>query len=424
MKLKKMLALLLLLLIASTGLIFAQGAAETTTQKGPTVVTFWSLFTGGDGEFFDAMIDEFNATHTDIQMKTDTVKFDSYYTKLTAALAAGTAPDLVVVHEANIRNYVPDQLLALDPYLEENNFPVDDFVSAPLEACKFDGQYYAIPLDVHPIIMYANTALLKQAGINDLPTNYEELIADAKAVQDKTGAMGIACDNTTAVYKAYTLTRLFFSMMYEQDGQMLSDDNMSAAFNNEYGVKALVALQDMVNKYEVTPQGLDYDSSVNAFKLGQAAFHFNGVWATGTFEKADNLDFVAVALPGLIGKPAAWGGSHTLAIPATEAKDPDHVKDILTCIDWITAHGEMWSLAGHIPTRTSVQESDAFKALPYRAGYASAAASTVAPPATDAWSEIYTTLSDKLEYAVAHNSNPQMALDDMEKTVNKIIMTY
>lgn len=423
MKLKKMLALLLLL-IASTGLIFAQGAAETTTQKGPTVVTFWSLFTGGDGEFFDAMINEFNATHTDIQMKTDTVKFDSYYTKLTAALAAGTAPDLVVVHEANIRNYVPDQLLALDPYLEENNFPVDDFVSAPLEACKFDGQYYAIPLDVHPIIMYANTALLKQAGINDLPTNYEELIADAKAVQDKTGAMGIACDNTTAVYKAYTLTRLFFSMMYEQDGQMLSDDNMSAAFNNEYGVKALVALQDMVNKYEVTPQGLDYDSSVNAFKLGQAAFHFNGVWATGTFEKADNLDFVAVALPGLIGKPAAWGGSHTLAIPATEAKDPDHVKDILTCIDWITAHGEMWSLAGHIPTRTSVQESDAFKALPYRAGYASAAASTVAPPATDAWSEIYTTLSDKLEYAVAHNSNPQMALDDMEKTVNKIIMTY
>lgn len=423
MKLKKMLALLLLL-IASTGLIFAQGAAETTTQKGPTVVTFWSLFTGGDGEFFDAMIDEFNATHTDIQMKTDTVKFDSYYTKLTAALAAGTAPDLVVVHEANIRNYVPDQLLALDPYLEENNFPVDDFVSAPLEACKFDGQYYAIPLDVHPIIMYANTALLKQAGINDLPTNYEELIADAKAVQDKTGAMGIACDNTTAVYKAYTLTRLFFSMMYEQDGQMLSDDNMSAAFNNEYGVKALVALQDMVNKYEVTPQGLDYDSSVNAFKLGQAAFHFNGVWATGTFEKADNLDFVAVALPGLIGKPAAWGGSHTLAIPATEAKDPDHVKDILTCIDWITAHGEMWSLAGHIPTRTSVQESDAFKALPYRAGYASAAASTVAPPATDAWSEIYTTLSDKLEYAVAHNSNPQIALDDMEKTVNKIIMTY
>lgn len=423
MKLKKMLALLLLL-IASTGLIFAQGAAETTTQKGPTVVTFWSLFTGGDGEFFDAMIEEFNATHTDIQMKTDTVKFDSYYTKLTAALAAGTAPDLVVVHEANIRNYVPDQLLALDPYLEENNFPVDDFVSAPLEACKFDGQYYAIPLDVHPIIMYANTALLKQAGINDLPTNYEELIADAKAVQDKTGAMGIACDNTTAVYKAYTLTRLFFSMMYEQDGQMLSDDNMSAAFNNEYGVKALVALQDMVNKYEVTPQGLDYDSSVNAFKLGQAAFHFNGVWATGTFEKADNLDFVAVALPGLIGKPAAWGGSHTLAIPATEAKDPDHVKDILTCIDWITAHGEMWSLAGHIPTRTSVQESDAFKALPYRAGYASAAASTVAPPATDAWSEIYTTLSDKLEYAVAHNSNPQIALDDMEKTVNKIIMTY
>lgn len=425
MKLKKMF-LLLLLSIASTGLLFAQGVNEQSIKKseGPITVSFWSLFTGGDGEFFDAIIDEFNATHTDIQMKTDTVKFDSYYTKLTAALAAGNAPDLVVVHEANLRNYVPNQLLALDDYIKMDNFPINDFVKAPLDSCKFNGKYYAVPLDVHPIIMYANTKLMEEAGITKIPTNYEEVIRDAQLIQQKTGAMGIACDNTTAVYKAYTLTRLFFSMMYQQNGQMLTDDNSAAAFNNEKGVKALKALQDMVNKSYVTPKGLDYDSSVNAFKLGDAGFHFNGVWATGTFEKVDNLDFVAVALPGLLGKPAAWGGSHTLAIPATKAEDPEHVKAILECINWITAHGEMWALAGHIPTRISVQESEAFKALPYRAGYAGAAASTVAPPGTDAWSEIYTTLSDKLEFAVANNSNPKSTLDDMEKTVNKIIKTY
>lgn len=401
----------------------AQAQPETAAAKGPRVVTFWSLFTGGDGEFFDAIIDKFNATHTDIQMKTDTVKFDNYYTKLTAALAAGTAPDMVVIHQANLRNYVPNgQLLALDGYLSSMNAPLDDFVAAPLNACKTDGKLYALPLDVHPLIMYANTDLMKKAGITELPKTMDELLSDAKAIE-ATGNMGIACDNTTAVYKAYTLTRLFFSMIYQQGGTFLTADNSKANFNNEYGIKALTALQDMVNE-GVTPKGLDYDTSVNTFKLGEAGFHFNGVWATGTFESAQDLHFTAVPLPGLLGKPAAWTGSHTLAIPADKASDPQLVKDTLDCMLWITAHGEMWAKAGHIPTRTSVQESEAFKAMPYRSGYAAAAASTVAPPDTAAWNEIYGTISDLLEYAVANNTDPKTALASMEKKINEIIATY
>lgn len=425
MKFKKLL-LTTLLVAFSASFVFASGAKEDVAKvKGPTEVTFWSLFTGGDGEYFDAIIDEFNNTHSDIKMKPDTVKFDNYYTKLTAALAAGNAPDLVVVHQANLRNYIPNgQLLALDEYLEKMNAPIEDFIAAPYDACVFDGKTYALPLDVHPLIMYVNTGLLKEAGVNDIPSNLDELIAAAQAVQTKTGNMGIACDNTTAVYKAYTLTRLFFSMMYQQGGEMLTADNSAAAFNNEMGVVALKALQDMVHKYDVTPTGLDYDTSVNSFKLGEAAFHFNGVWATGGFEATEGLEFAALPLPGLVGKPAAWGGSHTLAIPATAAKDPEHVEAILEAMLWITANGEMWAKAGHIPTRQSVQDSDAFKALPYRKGYADAAASTVASPDTAAWEEIYATMSDLLEFAVAKNSEPVKALAEMEKRVNDVISTY
>lgn len=423
MKIKKTLIALLMVMCCAS-FIFAAGTKEMS-DNGPIEVSFWSLFTGGDGEYFDAMIDEFNRTHTDIQMTTDTVKFDNYYTKLTAALAAGNAPDMIVLHQARIRNYGPtNQLLVLDDYLEGIDAPMEDFVASPLESCKLDGKLYALPLDVHPIIMYVNVGLLKEAGINDIPTNYEEIIAAAKAVKAKTGKMGIACDNTTAVYKAYTLTRLFFSMMKQQDGSLLSDDYTKATFNNEKGVVALKALIDMVNKYGVTPKGLDYDTSVNSFKLGEAAFHFNGVWATGTMESAEDLDFVAVPLPGLVGKPAAWGGSHTLAIPASKAVDEEHVDAILECMLWITAHGEMWAKAGHIPIRESVHESAEFKALPYRADYAGAASSFVAPPATPAWSEVYSNMSDLLEYAVANNSNPYTALNEMEKRVNEILATY
>lgn len=424
MKKGKML-IVALIMLASMASLIASPQAEAPAASSPRVVTFWSLFTGRDGEFFDAIIEAFNASHTDIQLKNDMVKFDDYYTKLTAALAAGNAPDLVVCHQGNMLPYVEaGQLLALDDYLKEINAPLNDFVAAPLEACRFDGKLYSLPLDVHPIIMYVNMDVLKAAGITELPKTMEDMIADAVQVQEKTGKMGLDIDNTTATYKAYTLTRLFFSFMYQQGGTFLNADNTKAAFNNAYGERALKDLQDMVQKYKTTPAGLDYDTAMNVFKLGDAAFYFNGVWATGTLENIEGLNFQALPLPALYGKAAAWGGSHTLAIPAHKNQDPEQTKAALQAILWITEHGYMWAKAGHVPTRISVQNSAEFAALPYRKGYADSAASVVASPTIVAWEEIYGTMSDMLEYAVVQNQDVKTALAQMEAKVNSIIASY
>src|SRR5690554_3697995 len=404
--------------------LWAAGSQERE-KEGPVEVTFWSLFTGGDGEFFDAMIDEFNRTHTDIVAKTDTVKFDNYYTKLTTALSAKNAPDVVVVHQSNLLGYVPRGVfMPLDDLLARNNAPLDDFVEAPLDAVKYDDKTYALPLDVHALIMYYNEDLLAEAGIIEVPQTYAELIAAGKAVQEKTGKMGLAVDNTTATYKAYTLTRLFMSMLEQQGTSFLNADNTKANFNNAAGEAALKALIDMVNLHKVTPSGLDYDGAVNAFRLGNAAIHFNGVWATGTFEKQSGLNFRAVGLPPMLGEPAAWSGSHTLAIPVQRTENPEKLDAAIKFMLWMTENGDMWAKAGHIPTRESVYEKESFNSLPHRKDYADAASYAFAPPATPAWEEVYSTTSDLLEAAVATNQNVKEALRAMETRINNIIASY
>ncbi|MGE4465315.1 ABC transporter substrate-binding protein [Sphaerochaeta sp.] len=418
---KNKILLIALVALLATGMLFAQGAKEE--KEGPLEITFWSLFTGGDGEFFDAMVDEFNASQDEIVMKNDMVKFDNYYTKLTTALSAKTAPDVVVVHQGNLLNYVPSgSLLALDSYIDEAT--LNDFQRAPLDACRFDGKLYSLPFDVHPIVMYYNTDLLTEAGITEVPKSAQDFIDASLAVKQATGKWGMAIDNTTGVYKAYTLSRLFISMLAQQGGSLLTDDASAPAFNNAYGEKALVWLQDLVHKYAVNPSELDYDAAMNIFKLGDAAFYFNGVWATGTLEKQDGLNFAAAPLPPIMGKEAAWAGSHTLAIPVQKNQDPARVEAAITFIKWMTSHGEMWAKAGHIPTRKSVAEKAEMQALPYRADYAAAAAFALPTPRTPAWEEIYGTLSDKLEYAVTKNQNPKVALADMEQTVKDIIASY
>ena len=411
-------------LVVAGAMLFASAAPEKSAGKeGPIELKFWSLFTGGDGEFFNAMIDEFNASQDKIHMTNDMVRFDDYYTRLTTALAAGTAPDVIVLHQARLINYVPSGvLLPLDGYVSEDM--LSDFQAAPLEACRMNGKLYAIPFDVHPIVMYSNKALLEAAGITEIPETAEDFLAAAKAVKEATGEWGSLIDNTTGTYKAYTLTRLFVSLVNQQGGSMLTDDLSAAAFNNEYGYNALVGLQMLVNEAGVNPNELDYDAAMNMFKLGEGAFYFNGVWATGTLEQTEGLDFVASPLPPFMGKSAAWTDSHTFAIPVQKNQDPVKVEAAIEFIDWMTGNAHLWAKAGNIPTRTSVLEGEEFNALPYRADYAAAVSSVIANPPTAAWGEIYETLSDLLESAVTHNEDPQTALDGMEATVNEIISHY
>lgn len=420
---KKLVSILLVLVLLST-LLFAQGGKEAAAAKqGPIELKFWSLFTGGDGEFFDAMIKAFNESQSEIIMVNDMVKFDSYYTKLTTALAAQNAPDVIVVHQGNLLNYVPNgSLLALDEYIPSQM--LNDFQSAPLEACRFNGKLYSIPLDVHPLVMYYNKDILAAAGITKVPTTAEEFIEASQIIKQKTGKWGMAIDNTTGTYKAYTLTRLFMSLMAQQGGSLLSTDYTKANFNNAYGEKALTWLIDLVNKYGVNPNELDYDAAMNVFKMGDAAFYFNGVWATGTLEQVEGLNFQAAPLPAFMGDSAAWAGSHTLAIPVQKNQDPEKIKAVVTFLDWMTSHAEMWAKAGHIPTRKSVAAKAEMKALPYRSDYAAAAAFALETPRTPAWEEIYGTMSDLLEKAVTKNGDVKKALYEMETTVNNIIKTY
>lgn len=417
-------SLLLLVLLLSASLLFASGSSESSASSGGKIeLKFWSLFTGGDGEFFDAMIDAFNASQDEVVMTNDMVKFDDYYTKLTTALAAKTAPDVVVVHQGNMLNYVENgTLLPLDEYVSSDILA--DFQAAPLNACRFDGKLYSLPLDVHPIVFYYNTDILEEAGIDKVPETAQEFIDAALKIKANTDYIPLAIDNTTGTYKAYTLTRLFFSFMAQQGGSFLNEDNTAANFNNAMGERALIWLQELVNKYDVNPSELDYDAAMNLFKLGEVAFYFNGVWATGTLEAVDGLNFKAVPLPAIMGEPAAWAGSHTFAIPVQTKQDPAKIEAAIKFMDWMTGHGELWAKAGNVPTRNSVFEKQEFKDLPYRADYANAASSALGTPRTPAWEEIYGTSSDLLEKFVGENTDPKTALAQMEATVNQIIASY
>src|SRR3954454_22446777 len=66
---------------------------------GPKVsLNLWNGFTGGDGDIFKKLVDQFNGEHTNIAITVATYKWEDYYAKLPGAVSSGNGPDIAVMH--------------------------------------------------------------------------------------------------------------------------------------------------------------------------------------------------------------------------------------------------------------------------------------------------------------------------------------
>lgn len=94
---KKLLFLILIVLLAvfSTNVV-----AEVVT------VDYWNLFGGGDAEFMDQIVEEFNAAHENIEVDVTRLEWEEYYTKLKTATASGNGPDIAISHVTRVKNWL------------------------------------------------------------------------------------------------------------------------------------------------------------------------------------------------------------------------------------------------------------------------------------------------------------------------------
>src|SRR3954454_20690711 len=146
-------------LIASTGPPFGRGART---------VSFWHLFSGGDGERLHQTLDACAQAGSEVKDEPVTLTWGPpYYTKLQLAAVGGRPPDVAVAHATRLGSLAPAGLvMELTPdLLEKHGITPDKFEPAVWKRGQFKGKQYAIPLDTHPFVLYYNTDLAKKADL-------------------------------------------------------------------------------------------------------------------------------------------------------------------------------------------------------------------------------------------------------------------
>ncbi|MGF0539403.1 extracellular solute-binding protein [Agrobacterium sp. ES01] len=373
-------------LVVATGLMTSAAHAQET-------VVWWDFLAGGDGVRMKQMIADFNAAHQgEIKIDATTLEWGiPFYSKVQTSAAVGEGPDIMTYHASRIPLGVKQGILqevTADDW-STMGLKQEDYAPATWDAVTVDGKQYAVPLDTHPIVLYYNKDLLAKAGLldeNGKPKGLDSrdnFTATLKALKDA----GVKFPLGSVTADGNFMFRTVYSLMGQQDGELMTDGEFLAGDNAQKLENALSVLQ------EWTKEGLqstytDYPATVALFTSGEAAMMINGVWEVPTMTDLNKegklFEWGAVELPVIFDHPSTYADSHAFAIPDNKGRDmtPEKRAAVLEIISWISKNSLLWATAGHIPAYGPITNSAEYKAMEPNATYSSLTANMIFDPKT------------------------------------------
>ena len=172
--------LVIALAIAS---VFASGASEDEGRS----LDVWYALSGTSGEAFMSIVEDFNALDTGITINASySGGYNDTATKITAALANGSTPDVLIGGQVTYSGaygnfYVADRAEA-DP-----EFDYDDVFPGLWEYGIYNGRNCNIPFNISTNMMFYNRQLVEEAGLDleaDPPQTWDDFIEVCKVLRD------------------------------------------------------------------------------------------------------------------------------------------------------------------------------------------------------------------------------------------------
>lgn len=362
-----------------------------STSMAQETVVWWDFLGGGDGVRMKQLIEEFNASHEgEIIIDATTLEWGvPFYSKVQISAAVGEAPDIMTYHASRIPLAVDQGILqeiTSDDWAAMG-IGEDDYADATWDAVTIEDAQYAVPLDTHPIVLYYNKDLLAAAGLlNDDGTpkgmdSRENFTATLQALKDADVSFPLGSVTADGNF----MFRTIYSLMGQQDGELMTDGEFLAGDNGDKLENALSVLAEWTND-GLQSTYTDYPATVALFTSGEAAMMINGVWEVPTMADlhADGklFEWGAIELPVIFDHASTYADSHTFALPANSGDEmsPEKRAATLEVMSWISKNSLFWATAGHIPAYGPVTDSAEYAAMEPNATYSPLTANMIFDP--------------------------------------------
>ena len=268
---------------------------------------------------FERIMEAFEAAHPDIHV-TFRATYEDYEDATNTILreaVADTLPD-VSFQALNRQALLVERGIAkpLDPYIaEEDGFETAGYHKAMLDLSTFDGQIYGLPFSVSTPIGFYNMDILRAAGVDTIPTTWDEVVETCQAINAK--------GDHDAIFWHWDISGnwLLQAAMWSQGVPMIKDGKLN--MDNPEGVRALETAKAIFHDCAMKP--VSGGDASKQFAAGDLGMFFSSTAYVGFVDrsKLGEWDFVTASYPGIDGAPKALPAGGNSAMLTSGSDDPD-----------------------------------------------------------------------------------------------------
>lgn len=267
-------------------------AAEPAQSDAPITLTLMDQFVEGEGmtDAFRARLAVFQAEHPNVTIEEESLTASNVSTKVQTLAAADELPDIFPMKGQMARSFVANgYVMDLSDLLAENAEWSSGFRDGVFSNYQINGGVYAIPYQVTNTFVFYNTELFAQAGIEEFPTTWDELI-DVCNTLKAAGITPIELGNSPLWPAESVIMSTLGNRCTGDEWYDSLRNNTGSKFTDAEFVLALQSLYDLAaaGAFNSDVNSIDGDAQRAAFMNGQAAMMFDGSWAVAALDA--NMD--------------------------------------------------------------------------------------------------------------------------------------
>lgn len=279
------------------------GLITAVLAKTPTL-TVWHSYRGDEQKSLERLIRSYDAQNESIEIEILAVPYDSYLSKLEAAAPRGNGPDLFIAAHERIGAWAASGLIQPLSYTPEGFHP------STVDALRYDGNLYGVPLAYKCLALIVNTDILSEA-----PSTTDEIFVLSEDLKTK-GITPLAYQATEPYYHA--------AWLHGFNGTLF-DDSGKPDLNNPENINSLEFVLRLQAE-SIIPEEPTSALISQLFNDGKAAMVINGPWFLG--EINEDIPYAVFPLPkvsdsGLKAKPFLTVDGALISAYAKEPKEAE-----------------------------------------------------------------------------------------------------
>lgn len=389
------------------------GATQQEVSEGAAsgALTVWAM--GTEGEKLPELVETFEADNPDVTVEVTAIPWDSAHDKFTAAIAAGTTPDLAMVGTTWMGEFI--NLGALDP--TPDLIDASKFFEGAQATTVVDDTSYGVPWYVETRLVYYRTDIAETAGVTEPPTTWEGLKEMAAAMQEQGGSKwGISLQpGATGSWQSV------LPFMWSNGGNLTNDELSEFTFDQEENVEALAYYQSYFTD-GIANKAPAQGATEADFASGDAPMFISGPWMMGAVEAAGGEGFAekydVMVMPEKEMSASFVGGSNLAVFNESENRDAawklvDYLTTDTTQVDW-------FELSTDLPSVMSAWDDEALKGNEKLAKFGTQLETAFAPPPIETWEQVAASFDAQVEVVTKTGTDPAEALATVQQEATSI----